>query len=84
MTTIINKVLLYLNPINWFYWINSKLRKIYTPKDIYQFYLYIADRAAICSPCMKEGKCIHCTCKVPQMFFEKKECHNWNNPEEIK
>ena len=26
-------------------------------------------RAYLCSPCLENGKCTHCGCKTPQMFF---------------
>ena len=75
----IKQIFIYINPINWFYWVSSKLRKYYTDIDVYNFYFYISKRAARCPQCVINKKCIDCSCEVPEIFLEKKDCKNWKN-----
>ena len=36
------------------------------PKHIREQAEYRADK---CRPCLAEGRCLHCTCKTPQVFY---------------
>lgn len=71
------KIKQFFNPYNWFLYTRSKIRKIFLPKDVLNFYNYLTQRSAVCPDCVLNNKCKECGCATPDIFYEGKECNKY-------
>lgn len=40
----------------------------------------VAFRSEMCKPCVENGACLHCGCKIPGLFYAEKGCRIGNYP----
>jgi hypothetical protein len=55
-----------VNPKRWFAFVQAYLLKWLVPYHIAEQIIY---RSLICNDCMRDGKCKHCGCHTPVLFY---------------
>lgn len=55
-----------VNPVRWFAFVQAYILKLIIPFHIVEQIHY---RALICNDCMRNGKCKHCGCHTPALFY---------------
>lgn len=80
----------FLNPKNWYYWIQSKYRKfinsefsrIWEGETPSVFAESVLKKAKKCNDCFLNGECLECGCNFYEMtIYSDKDCplNKWSN-----
>ena len=55
-----------VNPVRWFSFVQAYIIKWVVPIHIIEQIMY---RTLVCNDCMENGKCKHCGCNTPALFY---------------
>ena len=55
-----------VNPVRWFAFVQSYLMTWFVPFHIMEQVVY---RSVMCEDCLEAGKCKHCGCHTPALFY---------------